>query len=254
MKSLKSNFQSKLKPVLFVLSVAFLVSGCTAKPSGGEATTETPAPATSATNSSTTRPTSTTSSSGKVVVPAHTLSDSNPPVNPSSSGQQVSESTFNSFKNGAQSKFNNNYNYTYTAYLNGTTMYEFVTKNGYYTYTGSMTPVYYERKSGNSFYSYTSTSEGYLRSTAIGFDHQDTYTRRWTEEIKVHMTDFSNYEYNADMEMYVSNYAGATWLVKFQGGYMTYLFYMLQSGGIYRYEIKSAYETTIDIPKSYYYS
>ena len=69
----------------------------------------------------------------KVIVAAHTLKDNNPPVDIlNDPGQQVSLSTWNSFKNGGKSKFINNYDYTYVAYYS-TSNYqmELFTKNGY---------------------------------------------------------------------------------------------------------------------------
>jgi len=184
----------------------------------------------------------------KVNVSAHTLSDSNPPINVSSKGQVMNENSWDSFRNASSSKFNGNYNYTYRAYSGGYLTTEAFTKNGYYlqSISGSL---YYERKSGNTFYSYASTNEGYLRSETT-LDIQSKYTYRIQNEIYVHMFDFSNYEYDDFDGTYRYYGNGFTAAAKFQGGYLTYLYYIL---GINFFEIKSSFETTIDIPASYYY-
>ena len=64
------------------------------------------------------------------------------------------------------------------------------------------------------------------------------------------MFDFDNYEYN-DYDgsySYIDYGFGAT--AMFQGGYLTQLTYAL-GGNIFR--IDTSFETTIDIPESYYY-
>ena len=68
----------------------------------------------------------------KVIVPAHKISDSNPPFDLNTPGEKVSESTWNSFKNGGASKFNNHFNYSYTAFHAANNYQQhFFTKNGY---------------------------------------------------------------------------------------------------------------------------
>lgn len=196
---------------------------------------------------------STSSSSGpsgptKVTVPAHTLSDSNPPINVNSKGQQVNEQTWESFRNASDSKFANNYNFTYKAYSGGNLTLEAFTKNGYYIQS-SGGRLYYERKSGSKFYEYISTNDGYLREETT-LDLQSKYVYVIQHEIYVHMFDFENYEYDSDDGCYRYIDYGFGCGVKFQGGYLTYLYYAM---GANYFEINLSFETTIDIPKSYYY-
>ena len=80
----------------------------------------------------------------KVTVAAHTLKDSNPPINVNSKGQQVSKNTWDEFRYGAASKFSGNYNFTYNAYSTTTTLEKY-TKNGYYVKT-NYGELLYERK------------------------------------------------------------------------------------------------------------
>ena len=184
----------------------------------------------------------------KVTIAAHTLKDNNPPININSMGQIIDEDTWNSFRYGGTSVFNGNYNYTYHAYSGGYETYEAFTKNGYYmrTFSGKS---YYEREGGSKFYTYMSTKEGYLRQETT-FDLQSKYTSRIVNEIYVHMFDFSEYfydDYDGTYRYYGSGFSAAA---KFQDGYLTYLYYIL---GMNFFEIDATFDTTIDIPESYYY-
>ena len=245
----------KYKNLLLLTTVALLVSGCGTKnhsssnPSGSSSeTSETSSSTTSSSSSSSGSSTSSSSGPTKVVVPAHTLSDTNPPIDIDSKGQKVSKDVWDSFRNGGQSKFIGNYNYTYTAYSGGVQTTEAFTKNGYFV-RSSAGRLYYERKSGNTFYQYIDVSDGWRREETT-LDLQDKYTYRINHEIYVHMFDYENYEYSEEEEMY--NYRTTTFgaSVKFQGGYLTFLHY---SVGASIFQIKLSFETTIDIPKSYYY-
>ena len=60
-------------------------------------------PSTASSKSSSTGPT-------KVTVPAHTLSDSNPPITIDGVGERVSKTTWESFRNAPNSKFNGTLN------------------------------------------------------------------------------------------------------------------------------------------------
>lgn len=185
----------------------------------------------------------------KVTIAAHTLKDKNPPIDVNSIGEVVSEETWDSFKYGSADTFKNNYNYTYSAYSGGYQTIEAFTKNGYYMMS-SVGRLYYERKSGSTFYQYISTSEGYLRQETT-LDIQSKYVYRLQQEIYVHMFEFEDYEYDEDYDgMYRYFGPGFTSNVKFQNGYLTYLFYILGSN---IFEIKLSFETTIDIPEYYYY-
>ncbi len=207
---------------------------------------------TTSTGTSTSKTSTTTSQTStgptKKIVPAHTLKDSNPPINVNSKGEKVSESTWNSFKNGGASIFNKNYNYTFRSYSGGVETVEAFTKNGYYV-RSNYGELYYERKSGSTFYIYEYLNGGYLREET-SLNLQDKYTYRISQEVYVHMFDFKEYEYDEDdgTYRYLTYTFGSN--VKFQGGYLTYMFYAL---GMNIFEIKLSFETTIDIPQSYYY-
>ena len=210
--------------------------------SSEEASLSSTQPSTASSKSSSNGPT-------KVTVPAHTLSDSNPPITIDGVGERVSKTTWESFRNAPNSKFNGNYNYTYSAYSGGVQTYEAFTKNGCYARSSSG-KIYYERKSGNTFYSYIDVSDGWLREE-ITLDLQSKYTSRIVEEIYVHMFDYENYEYNEDDDgtyRYITTGFGCG--VRFQNGYLTYLFYAVGSN---IFQITASFDTTIDIPKSYYY-
>lgn len=239
----------KIKKLLFILATAFLLTSCNVSHS-----TVNPDSGSSSGSSSTSG--GSTSGGGestpikpkKITVAAHTLKDSNPPINVNALGQKVNETTWESFRNASSSKFNGNYNYTYNAYAGGFQTIEAFTKNGYYMQSigGKL---YYERKNGSTFYAYSSTNEGYLRSETT-LDIQSKYTYRIQQEIYVHMFDFSNYEYDSFDGCYRYYAQGFTAAAKFQGGYLTYLYYIM---GMNFFEIKASFETTIDIPASYYY-
>lgn len=190
----------------------------------------------------------------KVTVPAHTLKDTNPPVDIlNDPGQLVSQSTWNSFKNGGKSKFINNYDYTYVAYYSGSNyQMEFFTKNGYAIKSllnSNYNATYYE-KIGNTTYSYTSATGGYLRSTS-SVDIQDKYTNRIIEELKVHMFDYSLYTYEEGLELYRYMGPNFTSSIKFQKGYLTEIFYQISS--TYYFHLYYSFCTEIEIPESYYY-
>ena len=245
----------KIKLLAPALFIALSISACSLFPriirssseSGTSATSQSVTPATS---SGKTTSTNTSSGPTKVKVAAHTLKDSNPPIDIDSKGQIVSEATWNSFRNASDSKFDNNYNFTYTAYAGGNLTTQCFTKNGYYVNSiGGR--LYYERKSGSTFYHYVSTSEGYLRQEET-LDIKSKYIGVIQHEIYVHMFDFSNYEYNDYDGCYRYNTAAFSTAVKFQGGYLTYIFYLLFEG-MNRFQIDLSYQTTIDIPESYYY-
>ena len=190
----------------------------------------------------------------KVIVAKHTLKDTNPPFDSDNDGERVSESTWNAFRSASQSEFKKNYNYTYEAYSGGTYTLEYFTKNGYYVSTSAGT-LYYERKNstGNTFYEYTSTKDGYLRQET-SLDLESKYTYRIHHEIYVHMFDYKDYEYMEELGgVYTYNESGVfSSQIKFQNGYLSSLTYLLYST-MSKFEIKLAFKTEIEIPKSYYY-
>lgn len=186
----------------------------------------------------------------KVTVPKHTLSDGTPPIDLNSVGEHVNETTWNSFKNGSASKFNNHYNYTYRYFVSGQTTYEVFTKNGY-ELSNSTGTYYYERISNKQYY-YNRTKDGYERiSSPTDFiSHRSDVL---AHEVKVHMFEYKNYEYDVDTGYFTYYISGSfSTMVMFQGGYLTYLRYTLSSP-LTTYEIFTSFESTIDIPASYYY-
>ena len=191
---------------------------------------------------------------GKVIVPAHTLNDNNPPITIGGKGDIVSEATWNSFKNGAQSKFSGHYNYTYTVTYRSPisrTTYKF-TKNGYYFESTLSGAFYYERKgsSGNTFYKYSSTNSEWLREEET-FDLENEYTYRIWHAIYVdHLDEYSNYEYDESDGLYSYSTSGFAKFVKFQNGYITYLSFGTTSA---TFVLDASFDTEIEIPKSYYY-
>ena len=185
----------------------------------------------------------------KVTVPAHSLSDSNPPITIGSKGQTVTETTWNSFKNGGQSKFNGNYNFTYWYYVGGSEYTQAFTKDGYY-YLASYNKYYYERKSGNTFYYYAPQTNYQRQETTLNLT--DKYTQVIYDEVRLHMFEFSNYEFDSKTGEYTYYGNGYTSTVMFQNGYLTYLYYTIPSAMAF-YEIKLSFETTITIPESFYY-
>lgn len=255
------------KRYLLIAACAFLAISCTAQngseessnssdtqssntdqSSSGSSSSSTDQSSSSSSSSSSDQGGSESSGPTKVIVPAHTLSDSNPPINVNSKGQAVSKSTWESFRNAPDSKFSNNYNYTYQSMSGGMMQREQFTKNGYciISTTGSL---YYERKSGSTFYTYIASTKGYLRSETV-FDLQSKYIYRIKEEIKVHMFDFENYEFDEDLGMYFYQTTAFGNSIKFQNGYLTYLSYGMTGAS---FVIDASFETTIDIPQSYYY-
>lgn len=185
----------------------------------------------------------------KTTVSAHTLSDSKPSgLNLNSKGEKVSEDKWNSFKYFSTSKYSGYYNYTYTSitgYTNRTI--EKFTKNGYYAET-NYGKIYYE-KSNSKCYSYANVSDGLQRMEQY-FDIAGKCKTTLEQEIYVHMFDFENYEYD--------DYDGCYWYrttsfgaaVKFQNGYLTYLHYSQGAAGTF--DIEAVFDTTINIPESYY--
>lgn len=249
----------KFNSVFLTLLCLSLTSGCSSAPkesvddstpdvTSTTLTSEEDSSSTTSITSKGTSLTSTTSEKKKVTVAAHTLKDSNPPITVGGDGEKVTEATWNSFKNGTSPKFNSHYNYTYWAYSGGYETIEAFTKNGYYM-KSSAGKLYYERKSGNTFYNYISTSEGWLRQETT-LDLQSKYTYRLSQEIYVHMFDFNDYEFDDFFGSYRYKDYSIGNVIQFQNGYLTYLSYTL---GMNIFQIKLAFETTIDIPESYYY-
>ena len=185
----------------------------------------------------------------KETVAAHTLKDSNPPVDPDAIGDTVTENEWNSFRNASRSAFANHYNFTYRSYSGGYLSYQYFTKNGYYlsSFSGNLR---YERKSGSTFYQYISTSEGYLRQETT-FDLQDKYTSIIEHEIYVHMFDYSDYTYNDYDGIYCYNTSAFSSQIKFKGGYIVYFYYQIDVSN--NFQLNSFFSTEIEIPKSYYY-
>ena len=156
--------KTRLLKTLLLIGVVPTISGCNFKAlSTTESTSNTESSNTSESSSDTGTnndtpsdnngdSSSTSNDPKKVIVPAHTLKDTNPPINVNSLGQRVTESVWNSYKYGGESAFNKNYNYTYRAWsLSGESTREQFTKNGYYM-KSSAGALYYERKSGSTFY------------------------------------------------------------------------------------------------------
>ena len=190
----------------------------------------------------------------KIKVNKHILSDSNPPFDIYSPGQQVTEATWNSFKNGGASKFNNHYNFTYTAFYSANNyQQQFFTKNGYALKSlqgSTYSSMYYERKSGSTFYQYISVSDGWKRQETNSFNLTNTFTNRIIEEIKAHMFAFSNYKWNEYQENYTYDGGTFTSTVQFQSGYLSSLIYTVDS---VMFRIDKMFCTEITIPESYYY-
>ena len=251
----------KVKSVFLLTAVMFLATGCALfkRPSSSSSLSSSATSSSEKTSSSSassgktssqTVSSTSASESNKVKVAAHTIKDSNPPININSQGQVVTKDVWNSFKNGNYSFFNGHYNYTYRSYAGGYETIEAFTKNGYYMRSNAG-KLYYERKSGDTFYQYIEQKDGWLRDETT-LDIQSKYTYRLVNEIYVHMFDFDDYEYDSDVYdgsyIYRTTAFGST--IKFQGGYLTYLYYGL---GMSFFEIKLAFETEIEIPESYYY-
>lgn len=185
----------------------------------------------------------------KTTVAAHTLSDSYPSgFNPNSNGQQVKESTWNAIRYASDETLSKYFNYTYTSISGYTRTIQKFTKNGYST-ESIYGKVYYEQ-SKTKCYSYAEVSDGVLRSETV-FDIESRAKSTLESEIRVHMFDMSCYEYYYEDGCYwyfESSFAAA---VKFQNGYLTYLHYSL--GGTAIFDIEAVFDTTIEIPESYYY-
>ena len=243
-------FSMKQKTILLILTSLLLVGGCSSNQSKNNNGGSSGGSGGGGGGGGSNPPSGPT----KVTVAAHTLRDSNPPVTDDDDGEEVSESTWNSFLNGSNSAFINNYNYTYTAYYGGDYQMEFFTRNGYCIKSylnGTYSSIYYERKSGSTFYVYTSVSDGYLRSETT-LDLQSKYTGRFISEINSnHMFAYSNYTFNGYYYQYITSAFAAN--VEFKKGYLTYMYYLLAGSPRYSFEINYMFETTIDIPKSYYY-
>lgn len=240
----------RIKSILLLVSSVSLLVACNTNGGSNESKgSEVKQSETSATSGNSNTSQGGTSQSGKVIVPAHQLKDNNPPINVNAKGEQVSESTWNSFKNGAKSKFNNHYNLTYTTYSGGVTQREEFTKNGYHINT-SGGELYYE-KSGSITYCYIRQSDySYIRTEQYK-DFKDRYTEIFTHEISIHMFSFSNYEYDSSdgrYYYYAQNYGS---VVEFKNGYLTRLEYGTTGAS---FTINSNFDTVIDIPQSYYMS
>ena len=235
----------KFRKILVLMSVMFMAAGC-----GSDGVNSNPENPPEQTPPSTPPEDDPPGQSGpvKVTVDAHTLSDSNPPITIDGYGDRVSKETWDSFKNGTANKFINHYNYTYHCYSGGYETTEMFTKNGYYmrTFAGKQ---YYERKSGSTFYQYVELNYELTRMETTGFNLQDKYTSRIVNELYVHMFDFDNYEFDEEDGTYRYIDYGFGSHLRFQNGYLVYLFYATGSN---IFEIKEAFNTKIDIPKSYY--
>lgn len=186
----------------------------------------------------------------KANVDKHTLSDTNPPIDINSEGQNVTKAVWDSFKGASASKFVNHYNYTYRYYVSGNTTYESFTKDGYEL--SNNTGVYYYERINGKQYTYSYNDGGYQRITS-SYDFISHRSEVLAHEVFVHMFDYELYEYSADLGgFFLYNTSAFSTMVKFQGGYLTYLRYTLNSP-MATYEIYNSFETTIEIPKSYYY-
>lgn len=237
----------KFKSLIILMPAMLLLGSC------GPTQQSSSSSSSSTTTGSQSSTTSHSTSQGPVknIVKAHTLSDTKPSdLNLNSKGQQVTESTWNSFKYHSDSKYSGYFNYTYTSILGYTnrTIQKF-TKNGYYA-ESNYGKTYFE-KTGGKCYSYASTSDGLLRSESY-YDISGNCKTTLEHEIYVHMFDFENYEYD--------DYDGCYWYrttqfgaaVKFQNGYLTYLHYA--QGGTAIYDLEAVFDTKIEIPESYYLS
>lgn len=246
----------KLRNALLILTSATFVCGCTPNQSSSNNSNSSSntSSGTSGTSQTDTGSSGTTSGSTKVTVAAHTLSDSNPPIDIFTPGQHVDKNTWNSFKNGSASKFANHYNFTYTAFYSASNyQMRFYTKDGYAfkTLTNDVySRQFYERKSGNTYYQYVDVDDGVLRQVSTDSTIASKYTELYLSEIYVHMFEYEEYTYREDNEDFFYDGGTFTSVVQFQGGYLSYLFY--QTSGI-TFTLNNSFNTTIEIPKSYYY-
>ena len=252
------NESMKVKSLFLLLAVSLLTTGCAGTAKGSSSGGSTPSGGGSSGGGGEGGGGSgggggTPSGPTKITVPAHTLSDSNPPVDVSGLGNSVNSSIWSKYQNRLSSAFDNNYNYTYRVWSTSgqqeTTREQF-TKNGYYVKSISG-QLYYERKSGNTFYQYIKSGNEWLRQETT-LDLKSKYTYRWEQECYVHMFNMSDYEYDEDLGMYIHIDYETGWMyqVEFHGNYITRLYYSLQGQN---FEISASYSTTINIPKSYYY-
>ena len=239
----------KIRNILLLVTAAIATTGCNSGNNTNSGTnTNTDAGSKTDSGSSSHQDSHTDNTPTKATVNAHTLSDTNPPININAAGDIVNEATWDSFRYASDTKFKNHYNFTYTSYSGGMYSTQKFTKNGY-SIQSSTGNLYYERKSGSTFYSYINSTEGVLR-TETTFDLQGTATYRIKQTIYEHMKDFENYYYDDYDGTYRYLGSGFGYAVRFQGGYLTYVFASV-AGAIF--ELKDSFQTTIDIPKSYYY-
>ena len=244
----------KLKKVLLLTSLIFLVSGCgvnknnskTDDPADTDPGIVNPGDGDGGDPGDTTPP---DTGPKKIEVPAHTLSDT-APINVNGKGQEISEEEWELFrvygKANASWYFEGYYNYTYPT--NVSNIEKHFTKNGYLQKSGS-TITYYERKSGNTFYKYSYSKGEYVREES-SLDLPSKYEDTICHEIYVHLHAYKEYEYNSSTGTYTYNLSGNKFEARFHSGYLTYL-YAYVSG--MEYKIHATFQTTITIPKSYYY-
>ena len=243
----RGNTNMKAKSLLLLFAIPLLVTGCTGNTNGSSSSGGGGGGGSGGGGGGT------PSGETKVTVAAHTLSDSNPPVNMSVLGNTVTQTVWNKYQNRLASAFDNNYNYTYRTWSTASgqeTEREQFTKNGYYLKSAGG-QLYYERKSGNTFYQYIQKSDGYQRIETT-LDLKSKYTYRWEHECYVHMFDKSEYEFDSDLGMYmhVDFETGLMYQVEFHGEYITRLYWSFSGVS---FEIAASFSTTINIPKSYYY-
>ena len=107
-------------------------------------------------------------------------------------------------------------------------------------------------KINNNLYQYNSTKDGYRRVSS-SYDFMSRRSEVLAHEVYVHMFEYDEYTYQGDLGgFYTYSTSAFSTMVKFQGGYLTYLRYTLNSP-LSTFEIFDSFETTIEIPKSYYY-
>lgn len=240
----------KIKNLLILIPVSFISTSCVIN-GVSDASDSKQAETTSNTSGTTT--TTTTSQPTEVTVAAHTLSDSNPPIDVDSTGDVITQDDFDRLLNAPQSSFNGNYNYTYTYYSGGNIGVKKYTKKGYSIQTSSGT-IYYEKKSGSTFYKYSASSKGGYLRTEETLNLQNEYTYTIWHEVYVHLNlydvKFDDYTYNEGLGgVYQYSCSAFSVTFKMQSGYLTYLYYGLSGSYFY---INLSFETTISIPKSYY--
>lgn len=254
---------TKKLSALFALSVLSL-TGC-GQPSGSHQPVSESEPSAEVSSAAASKSSEETKSSGggsssststgptKVTVAKHTLSDGNPPIDIHSVGQHVDKTTWDSFKGAPASKFNSHYNYTYRYFVGGQVTYETFTKDGYEL--SNNTGTYYYERIGGKRYQYNSMSDGYERVSS-SYDFIARRSEAIAHEADVHMFAYEEYTYFGEDDgmdgVFIYNTSAFSTEIKFQGGYLTYLRYTLNSP-LTTYEIQLAFETTIEIPKSYYY-